>query len=70
MDHYVVYRSTVPDTKGDSLAGTTDGWYLDLGAVGTVGTNYFYTIEVMDGVGGRFDSNQVGEFDIDLVTGM
>jgi len=68
VDHYVVYRSTVPEVKGDSLAGTTDGWYVDAGAAGTVGTNYYYTVEVVDGLGGRYDSNQVGEFDKYLAT--
>jgi len=68
VDHYVIYRSTMADVKGDSLAGTTDGWYTDAGAAGTVGTNYFYTVEVVDGVGSRFDSNQMGEFDKDLIT--
>ncbi len=67
VDHYVVYRSTTAGTKGDSLAGTTDGWYIDVGAAGTVGTNYYYTVEVVDGIGERFDSNQVGEFDVDLI---
>jgi|GEM_PF-2765464 len=70
VDHYVVYRSTVPEVKGDSLAGTTDGWYVDVGAAGTVGTNYYYTVEVVDGVGSRFDSNQMGEFDIELTNEM
>jgi hypothetical protein len=67
FDRFVVYRSTVPDVKGDSLLGTYDNWYLDPGVVGTVGTNYYYIVEVVDGVGGRYDSNQVGEFDIDLI---
>ncbi|MCK4597424.1 right-handed parallel beta-helix repeat-containing protein, partial [bacterium] len=70
VDHYVVYRSTVPGAIGDSLAGTTDNTYLDVGAAGDVGTNYFYTVEVVDGVGSRFDSNQVGEFDRELINGL
>jgi hypothetical protein len=67
LDHYVVYRSTVAETKGDSLAGTTDNWYLDVGAAGAVDTNYYYTAEVVDSLGSRFDSNQVGEFDKSLI---
>ncbi|MFC1682780.1 right-handed parallel beta-helix repeat-containing protein [Candidatus Zixiibacteriota bacterium] len=67
LDHYVVYRSTEAETKGDSLAGTTDNWYLDLGVVGIVDTNYFYTAELVDSLGNRFESNQVGEFDIEII---
>jgi hypothetical protein len=66
LDHYVVYRSTEAETRGDSLAGTTNSWYTDAGAVGTVGTNYYYTTEMVDSLGARYDSNQVGEYDIDL----
>jgi hypothetical protein len=69
VDHYVVYRGTTAVAKGDSLAGTSDLWYLDPGAAGTVGTNYFYTVEVVDSLGGRLDSNRVGEFDNELISG-
>jgi len=67
LDHYVVYRSTEAETKGDSLAGITNNWYLDMGAAGIVDTNYFYTAELVDSLGNRFESNQAGEFDSDLV---
>ncbi|MCK4272403.1 hypothetical protein KAX22_07115, partial [bacterium] len=70
VDHYVIYRSTVAGTQGDSLAGTTDNTYLDVGAAGDADANYFYTVEVVDGVGSRFDSNQVGEFDRELINGL
>jgi parallel beta-helix repeat protein len=66
-DHYVVYRSTAAYTRGDSLVGTTDIEYLDAGVAGDVNTNYYYTVEVVDGVGNRFDSNQVGELDRGLI---
>ena len=68
VDHYVVYRCTTSVARGDSLAGTADLWYIDEDAAGAVGTNYYYTVEVVDSLGGRFDSNTVGEFDRDLLT--
>ncbi len=67
LDHYVVYRSTEAETKGDSLAATNNNYYLDMGVVGIADTNYFYTAELVDSLGGRFESNQAGEFDCDLV---
>jgi hypothetical protein len=67
VDRYIVYRCTTATIKGDSLAGTTDLWYLDAGAAGDTGTNYYYTVEVVDSLGGRFDSNMAGEFDIELI---
>jgi hypothetical protein len=67
LDHYVVYRSTEAETKGDSLATTYDNYYLDMGVVGVVDTNYFYTSELVDSLGNRFESNQVGEYDTDLI---
>ncbi len=70
LDHYVVYRSTAADVKGDSLASSTETWYLDVGVAGTVGTSYYYTAEAVDSLGSRFDSNQVGEIDIELINGL
>jgi hypothetical protein len=67
LDHFVVYRSTAAGTKGDSLAGTTDHWYTDMGVVGTVGTDYYYTAELVDSLGTRFESNQAGEYDLQLL---
>jgi len=66
----VVYRSTGPGTTGDSLVGTTDNTYLDAGTAGDVGTNHYYRVEIVDGLGSRFDSSQVGEFDIELINGI
>ena len=63
----MIYRSTSPGSSGDSLAGTTDTTYLDMGAAGTVGTNYFYTVKAVDEAGHKSnESNRVGEFDIGL----
>jgi fibronectin type 3 domain-containing protein len=71
VDHYVIYRSTAAYTRSDSLAGTTDTTYLDAGAVGDVNTNYFYTVAVIDTAGTKLgDSNQVGEFDRNLIGGL
>jgi hypothetical protein len=67
VTRYVVYRSPSPDALGDSLAGTVDTSFTDAGAAGVVGTNYFYTVKAVDGVGRKSaESNRVGEFDIDL----
>jgi hypothetical protein len=67
---YVVYRSVSPGALGDSLAGTMDIVYTDVGAAGVPGTNYFYTVKAVD-AGGRksAESNRVGEFDIQLFSG-
>jgi len=66
---YVIYRSTDATSSDDSLAGTVDTTYTDMGAAGDVGTNYFYTVRAMDGVGNKSKaSNEVGEFDHYLVT--
>ena len=70
IDHYVIYRSSDSGAPRDSLAGTTDNEYLDSGVVGDVNTHYYYTVEVVDGIGNRFDSNQVGEFDRNLIGGL
>jgi len=70
VDRYVIYRSTDPTTIGDSLAGTADTSYIDAGAAGTVGTNYFYVIKAADAAGNKSEeSNKVGEFDQDLSNG-
>jgi hypothetical protein len=69
VTRYVVYRSTSPDAMGDSLSGTVDTSYTDAGAAGVVGTNYFYTVKAVDGIGRKsMESNRVGEFDIDLMS--
>jgi hypothetical protein len=64
MDHYVVYRSSSVGSLGDSLAGTTDTVYADLGAAGAAVTSYFYTVKAVDALGQKSEkSNQVGEID-------
>jgi hypothetical protein len=68
---YVVYRNTSPGSSGDSLAGTTDTTFLDVGAAGDLDTNYFYTIKAVDGVGQEWEGyNRVGEFDILLLNSL
>jgi hypothetical protein len=68
ISYYVVYRSTLPSGGGDSLASTGDTEYTDMGAVGDTSTNYYYTIKVVDSLGRKSaSSNQVGEFDVQLI---
>jgi len=69
VSYYVVYRSSDPEAAGDSLAGTTDANYTDVGAAGDTGTNYYYTVKAVDGGGLKSgESNKVGEFDSNLIT--
>jgi len=70
LSHYVIYRSTDPETiPGDSIAGTTDTTYLDAGAAGATGTDYFYVVRAADDSGNESkNSEQVGEYDIHLLT--
>jgi hypothetical protein len=74
IDHYVVYRGTNPDfsaTSGDSINGTKGTSYLDPGAAGTVGTDYFYVVKAADPSRNYAeDSNRVGEFDADMENGV
>jgi hypothetical protein len=69
---YVVYRDTTGDFEAgpeDSIGGTTDTTYLDAGAIGTTGTNYFYVVKAVDDVGQKSDpSGTVGEFDVLLIS--
>ncbi len=66
VERYVIYRSTDAASSGDSLAGTSDIIYTDVGAGGNVGENYFYMVKAVDGLKSEA-SNQVGEFDVDLL---
>jgi len=67
VTRYVVYRNTAAYSLGDSLTGTTDTTYTDMGVVGDVDTNYFYMVKAVDGVGNKSEeSNEVGEFDVYL----
>jgi hypothetical protein len=68
VTQYVVYRGADADASGDSLAGTSDTFYSDVGAAGDAGTNYFYTVKAVDSIGQKSeDSNKVGEIDLDLI---
>jgi hypothetical protein len=65
---YIVYRSSEATSLGDSLATVADTTFLDVGAAGQAGMNYFYTVKAVDWVGNASpQGNQVGEFDRDLV---
>ena len=67
VSRYVIYRSTATALLGDSLAGTTDTTYLDIGATGNVDTNYCYAVKAVDTDSNISDeSNKVGEHDYDL----
>jgi len=74
IDHYVVYRATDPGfaaASGDSIHGTKGTTYLDPGAAGTIGTDYFYLVKAADPSRNLAeDSNRVGEFDSGLGNGM
>ena len=70
VTRYVIYRSTVAGSTGDSLAETTDTTYLDVGAAGDELTNFFYTVRAADAVGNKSgESNKVGEFDRGPING-
>jgi subtilisin family serine protease len=71
VDYYVVFRATDPDGPMDSLDSTPDTTYTDPGAAGDTATNYFYTVKAVDQGGQKSsDSNEVGEFDAYLITGV
>ncbi len=68
---YVVYRDTQSDfvpAPGDSIGGTADTIYTDVGAAGSVITNYYYAVKTVSDAGQKSDSsNIVGEHDKDLI---
>jgi hypothetical protein len=68
---YVIYRDHQSDfspAPEDSIGGTIDTTYTDLGAAGMVGTNYCYAVKAVNGFGEKSDpSNTVGEYDIELI---
>jgi hypothetical protein len=68
---YVVYRDTESDfvpAPGDSIGGTADTTYTDVGAAGSVITNYYYAVKAVSDAGQKSDpSNIVGEYDKDLI---
>jgi N-acetylmuramoyl-L-alanine amidase len=69
VDRYVVYRSIDVSSSGDSLTGTTEDTYTDMGVVGDAETNYFYIVKAVDAAGNKSEeSNGVGEIDRDTYT--
>ncbi len=61
---YVIYRSTTLESSGDSLAGTTDTSFTDMGAAGDADTSYYYAVRAVDAAGNKSEgSNRVGECD-------
>jgi hypothetical protein len=69
VDRYVIYRSSDPVVEGDSLADTGGNSYIDAGAAGDAGMNYYYTVKAVSGGGLKSEhSNRVGEFDGELMT--
>jgi N-acetylmuramoyl-L-alanine amidase len=73
LSHYILYRSEDPNfdpSPGDSIAGILDTTYLDSGAAGMVGTNYFYVVCAVDDAGNKSGhSIKTGEFDRSLDPG-
>ncbi|MFC1683208.1 SBBP repeat-containing protein [Candidatus Zixiibacteriota bacterium] len=69
IGRYVIYRSTSASSITDSLAGTTDTTYLDIGATGNADSNYNYSIKAVDtSENWSQASNIVGEYDYGLKT--
>jgi hypothetical protein len=73
-DHYIIYRITDPVAAigdPDSVGTTSAEEYLDQGAAGDTGVQYFYVVRAVDVDGLKSaDSNRVGEFDRLLENGM
>jgi hypothetical protein len=71
VDRYVIYRDTdsaFEPGPEDSIGGTADTSYVDAGAAGMVGTNYYYVVKAVDGAGQKSDpSGTVGEYDVELL---
>jgi len=67
IDYYIIFRNTTPGftpTSGDSIGEASGPSFLDPGAAGTVGTNYYYAVQAVDKAGNKGNySTQVGEFD-------
>ncbi len=68
VDRYVVYRDDDPAAEpADSIGHTAGTEYIDAGAAGSTGTNYYYIIRAAsDAKGKSAPSNRVGEFDRSL----
>jgi hypothetical protein len=69
---YVIYRDSTGGFEAgpdDSIGGTIDTTYLDAGAIGAVGTNYYYIVKAVDDIGQKSDSSgMVGEYDVPLIS--
>ena len=71
VDHYVIYRDTVPDFvpgSKDSLGTSADTTYMDSSAaLGDAGVQHYYAVQAVDqGSNRSASSGRVGEFDRDL----
>jgi|GEM_PF-2529577 len=66
---YAVYRDTVPDFPTDAttlLTTTSNTYYLDDGAAGDTGTEYYYIVRATGTPGYTSKSTTIGEFDRSL----
>jgi hypothetical protein len=60
---YIIYRSPSVGSLGDSLAGTVQAVYTDMGGAGEGPGSYFYRVIAVDKAGRTSEpSNNVGEF--------
>ena len=70
VDAYVIYRDTLLGfTPGPAteLGTTADTTYLDAGAAGEAGSNYFYFVNARKDTLESVPSQCIGEFDMDLM---
>lgn len=73
VDHYVIYRDTVPDfvpSAAESIGSALDTVFVDTNsAIGDTLVNHFYSVKAVDGAGNKSAaSGYIGEFDRHLVT--
>jgi hypothetical protein len=62
IDHYVIYRNTDPSfipVPADSVAGTTDTVYIDVGAL-VSGESYYYLVKAVDMAHNRSAKSNMG----------
>lgn len=73
VDHYTIFRVTDPNAvigSLDSLGWATETFFVDQGAAGGIGVQYFYAVKAVDCDGAKSaESNRVGEFDRLMDTG-